>query len=284
MRSVFGYDVVAESLYSREVFQTAQAGVHRIRWVAVVERLVHAEVMRIAMNVNHRLFELLHCRAQSYEEGFVSFHDACRYWSQEIERFRVADRFALDGMIVEAGIRLRNEHHRNRISLFGDAECVLHPGDHRGLPDVGFLRIRMILAAVIAGALDVQRRVRYAVILPTPVFHACDVVIGPGIEPIAVDVWCAGTRFKREARSWNSVSGHALHFLVETILPKRIGRAEEKRPLMIEPFEGIERAIGCSVAIGPVIIARGECGGCMQHIQIRHGLDVLRVGTGGWRY
>src|SRR5262249_3613443 len=247
MRGVFGYYVVAESLYPREVFQTAQAGVHRIRRVAVIERLVHAKVMRIAMNVSHRLVELLHLRAQRHEERFMSFNDAGRYWSHEIERFRVADRFALDGMIVEAGIRLRNEHHCNRISLFGDAERVLHPGDHRSLPDVGFVRIRMILAAVIAGTLDVQRRVRYAMILPAPVFHACDVVIGQGIEPVAVDVWCAGTRLKPEARSWNPVSGHVLHFLVETILPKGIGRAEEKRPLMIEPFEGIERAIGCGV-------------------------------------
>src|SRR5262249_51113413 len=159
-----------------------------------------------------------------------------RYWSYEIERFRVADRFALDGMIVEAGICLRNEHHRNRISVFGDAESILHPGDGCGLPDVGFVRIRMILAAVIAGALDVERRVRYAMILPAPVFHACDVIIGPGIEPVAVDIQCAGTALKPEARGLNPVSGHALDFLVETVLPKRIRRVEEKRPLMIEPF------------------------------------------------
>src|SRR5262249_8785775 len=155
MRGVFGYYVVAESLYPREVFQTAQTGVHRIRRFAVIERLVHAEVMRIAMNVIHRLTEVLHLRTQCREERFVSFHDAGRDWSYEIERFRVSDRFPLDGMIVEAGIRLRNEHHRDRFSLLGDTERVPHPLDHRGLPDVGFVRIRMILAAVIAGTLDV---------------------------------------------------------------------------------------------------------------------------------
>src|SRR5262245_27780443 len=150
MRGVFGYDVVAESFYPREVFQAAQAGVRRIRRFAVIERLVHAEVMGIAMNLIHRLTELLDLRAQRREKRFVSFHDTGRYRSYEIERFRVADRFALDGMIVEAGIRLRNEHHRNRFSLFGDTERVLHPGDHGGLPYVGFVRIRMILTTVIA--------------------------------------------------------------------------------------------------------------------------------------
>jgi hypothetical protein len=52
--------------------------------------------------------------------------------------------------------------------------------------------------------------------------------------------------------------GRRLHLLPPAVRAEGEGRGEEQAPLVLEPLERVEAAVGGPVAVGPIVVARSE--------------------------
>src|SRR5262249_42448670 len=211
VRSVRG--VVSVGFEASEVFEP-----HAL-WIQ--ERLVDSKVVRIAVDINYRLSESGDLVAQ----GEQDFLKAVSYSSREGKGIRIADRLALDWVVVETGVSLRNQHYGSRIVILGILEGLSHPRNNGVAPVSPLDGVGGVLAKVVARALDVQCGERDAVVGPAAIFNA-------GNQP--------STRAKADSI--------CLYLLPKLVLAQCEWRFEEELPLVVKPLERIERSIFGGVA------------------------------------
>src|SRR4029077_21223394 len=132
------------------------------------KRLINAEVMRIAVKVGNGLAERNQFRAKSEEELDETIRLAVGFR----EGVGIANRASGAIRGVEARISLRDEHDGRGAALLGFSEGLLQPNNVGGVAGGKFDRIWKHVAQIVAGALNVQRRVGDATERPAAIFDA----------------------------------------------------------------------------------------------------------------
>ena len=135
----------------------------------------------------------------------------------------------------------------------GLRERFLHPHDVGVVArfELGDARVRV--AEVVARPLDVERRIRDIAEAPAAVLDARDESAHAKAEQIG------------------------LHLLTDLVLALRERRREEDLPLVIEALERVEAAVGWTIAVGPVVVARREDRRRLQRVEVGLRARVERV-------
>ncbi len=235
--------MVAERLDPGEVLESLSGG--------VLERLVDPEVVRVAVDVGHRVLERGHLVAQGDEEGVEAV--GARLGIVLDERRRVPRRGALDLVVVESRVSLGDEHHGSRVPRRGLLERLVHPRDVRGvagrvLRRIGIVATGLAVTEVVARTLDIERRVGHATDRPAAILDAR----------------------RRTVRS--EAQRGLLDLLSDAVLAERVWRGKEQLPLLVEL-----KAIvvpGGAVAVDPVVVAGRERGGRSQRVEVAQCLGV----------
>ena len=248
--------MVAEGFDAREVGHALPR--------AVQQRLVHAEVVRVAMDVGNGFAERDHLGTKRDQEVMEAVRRLLRIVFHQ--GIRVARRCTGTVRIVKARIGLRDEHHGHAILRDGGREGVLHPLDARRIAGGVFHGIRVIVAEVVAGALNVDRRVHHRADNPAAVLHAGNVGVRGSLRLGDVAVRArigVGTAETLAQRC-------CLNLLEESGLAQRVRRVKEECALVIELLERVSsvRAQALAIAIGPVVVTGREDSGSMEAAEV----------------
>ena len=258
--------VVAECLDTREVLESP-AG-------RVLQRLVHAEVVRVAVHEDDRLLEGDRQVAQLGQDGLVPVRRPVGLG----ERLRVTQRRPSTVALVKPGVGLPDDH---------DAGRVLAPSPRRTSP------------AAIGGRLRSGPRTR-AGRRPGRA-RRCHSNRGcctsPWTSSVAkVTLWNVQRRF-----STHGVGkyGPAVEPGVVLVVPTHCGvdwtsacivfspndRSVEKRTsaLVLQPLELVVGAVGGAIAVRPVVVARREERRLLERVEVPERLRVKGVATGRGR-
>src|SRR5262249_48316808 len=156
----------------------------------------------------------------------------------------------------KAGIGLRDEHHGHAVLSDGCREGVLQPLNACRIAGGVLHGIRVIVAEVVAGALNIDRRVRHSADDPAAILDARNISVRESLRLSDV-----ASRADIGVASDETLTKRlCLDLLEESRLAQGKRRVEEGCALVIELLERISsvRAQALAIAIGPVVVARRE--------------------------
>src|SRR5882762_4108469 len=193
--------VVAEGFDAGEIFEALA--------LRVLEGLVDAEIVRVAVDVGDRLLEGDDLVAQSEQERLKAVGLAIGFG----ESFGVAKRSTGTVTEIETGIGLGDEHDGGGGAGSCFLEGLLRPKNVGWVARREFSRIGSRVARIVAGALNVDGGVSNATEGPAAIFDA------------------------RHHAAYAQTKGSGLNFLMELMLAERERRAEEEGTLVVEALE-----------------------------------------------
>jgi len=140
----------------------------------------------------------------------------------------IAHRRSSSIRLVEAGVRLDEQHHGNGRSLFRLSERLAEPGIGRSIAQSPLLRVGSYISKVVVRTDNMKSRVRDPADLPAPV----------------LDI------------------GRRLHVQGEPPLAEGLRGVEQSRADVLQPFARRVGAVRRAVAVRPLVIARRVHRGC----------------------
>src|SRR5258705_5108432 len=193
--------VVAEGFDAGEIFEALA--------FRVLEGLVDAEIVRVAVDEGDRLLEADDLVAQSEQERLEPVGLAIGFG----ESFGVTKRSTSTVAEIETGIGLGDEHDGGGVAGASFLEGFLHPQNVGLVASCEFSRIGSRVAKIVAGALNVDGGVSDATEGPAAIFDA------------------------RHHAAYAQTKGSGLNLLMEPMLAERERRAEEEGTLVVEALE-----------------------------------------------
>src|SRR5512143_4147572 len=138
--------MATKGLDTGEIFESITSGSE--------ERLVDAEIVRITVHIGDRPTEGNHFVTKIGEEFLVSV--LLGRETNLHQCLRITSVIGEPGGLIPSRITLRDKHDSDGVISLGGSEGLAHPGDVGGIAGSVFSGVRVDVAEIVAGTLDVQ--------------------------------------------------------------------------------------------------------------------------------